>query len=395
VIFLTKANRLRLERKIYVTLAPMRLANLHLEHFRNYTNLDFAFPSEPIVVLSGKNAQGKTNLLEAIYLLSLTKSFRTSSRGFLREFNEDYYRIEAKIRTSDDITLELCELSSPSQKRVLKRNGVKISSQKFIGNLVTVLFRPEDLTMLIGEPSLRRRYLNSILIQTVPGYMRHLHIYQRLLQQRNSILLQAKLKSLSISALNSQLDLWDTQLSEAGSALMTSRKAYTDFLQNQLQQEGGGFEVEYLASEVCAGRLLEALIDARPQDLRSTHTSIGPHRDDMKFRIKKNAGLYPIDTTASRGELRTALMQLKKAEIAWMKEKTGDTPIILLDDIFSELDVTRKNSFMELIPKNAQAIITIAEGNPLPDTKSLRSSATVRTVHAGMLLDAGATNMER
>lgn len=411
--------------KLCYTEPKMHLSHIHLEHFRNYTRLDFDFPEEPIVVLSGENAQGKTSFLEAIYLLALTKSFRTSNRDFLRQFERDYYRIEVGIHDIPyPITLELCELYAPAHQRVLKKNGTKISSSKFIGHLRVVLFRPEDLQMLIGEPSLRRRYLNSILIQTVPGYMKQLQLYQKLLQQRNALLLQAKLKSLPISAVNSQLDLWDEQLAEAGSALTTSRIGYVEFVQNQLQKEKSAYGIAYTSpalelerefdknnashSSFCPGtnnatntepvndtqlrsrelqgffleKLHAALISSRFHDLRSTHTSVGPHRDDLKLSLRDR----PIELTASRGELRIALMQLKQAEIAWIQHKTGDTPIILLDDIFSELDTQRKNDFLQLIPAHSQAILTIADGNPLPTNPRLRATSTVRRIHAGKLL---------
>ncbi len=399
----------------------MKLSSLHLEHFRNYTRLDFVFPQEPIVVLSGENAQGKTNFLEAIYMMALTKSFRVSDREFLKQFEESYYRIEAKGEGSsgDDLHLELAELHEPKNMRVLKKNGVKISAPKFIGNLKVVLFRPEDLQMLTDEPAGRRKYLNTILIQTVPGYMKQLQTYQKLLTQRNALLLQIKQQKMSGSASStgSLLDLFDEQLAEAGSALLTSRLELVEFLKSQLQIEGSPYTIDYLSSifydvDLCPGKewnrdinneygnsdqlqararndlqsyFQEALTAARPRDLRSTHTSVGPHRDDLKLKINHQ----PLELTASRGELRSALMELKKAEIAWITTKTQDTPLILLDDIFSELDSNRKNDLFDLLPHDAQIIMTIAEGNPLPTSLTthpkLRSASTVRKIHAGQI----------
>lgn len=378
----------------------MKLSHLHLEHFRNYTQLDFEFPEERIIVLSGNNAQGKTSFLEAIYLLALTKSFRASDRDFLKQFEKDYYRIQAEGFTSDNdkIKLELCEVHEPSTassmsrvQRVLKKNSVKTSAPKFIGHLKVVLFRPEDLYMLTGEPSLRRKYLNTILIQTVPGYMKQLQIYQKILSQRNALLLQVKLGSSPVYA----LDLWDEQLAEAGAALVGSRQAYVKFVQDQLQKSDAPYEIEYQSaasfSVALVDALASALTQARARDTRSGHTSVGPHRDDLKLKILNQHGAdessaaHPLELTASRGELRSALMALKQAEIAWIQHKTGDTPIILLDDIFSELDTTRKNDIFDILPQDAQIVMTIAEGNPLPTSPKLRAASTVRKVHAGQI----------
>ncbi len=384
----------------------MKLSSLHLEHFRNYTRLDFAFPDEPVVVLSGENAQGKTNFLEAIYMLALTKSFRVSDRDFLKQFEQDYYRIEAK---GEDLHLELCEVHEPRIQRVLKKNGVRTSAPKFIGHLKVVLFRPEDLHMLTGEPAQRRKYLNTILIQTTPGYMKQLQLYQKLLTQRNALLLQVKLNTMPAYA----LDLWDEQLAEAGSALLGSRLELVQFLQNQLQEIGVPYTVDYQAvfdvkgdiffnadlspgiesasnltpflndfQEKIQTQLQAALEQNRPRDIRATRTSVGPHRDDLKLKINNQ----PLELTASRGELRSALMALKQAEIAWIQHKTADTPIILLDDVFSELDSTRKNDLFDLLPQDAQIIMTVAEGNPLPSSSKLRVASTVRKVHAGQIL---------
>ncbi len=409
----------------------MKLSHLHLEHFRNYTKLDFAFPDEPIVVLSGENAQGKTSFLEALYLLAITKSFRTGDHEFLKQFDKDYFRIEAKGMGDDEpLHLEMCEIHTPHQ-RVLKKNGTKISAPKFLGHLKVVLFRPEDLLILTGEPALRRKYLNTILIQTVPGYMKQLQTYQKLLTQRNALLLQIKLGSAQVSS----LDIWDPPLAEAGSALMTSRMELVDFLRNQLCGQAGAerYEVDYWSflnsgigstkskgsdrkyvndsqlrcpqgTSLPQGKLLlelltrpqgtslltraraqeiflQALIAARPRDTRSTHTSVGPHRDDLKLKIRG----YPLELTASRGELRSALMSLKQAEIAWFSHKTGTHPIILLDDIFSELDSQRKNDIFDLLPPKTQIIMTVADGNPLPTSPKLRSASTVRKVHEGQI----------
>jgi len=378
----------------------MKLSSLHLENFRNYARLDFVFPDEPIVILSGENAQGKTNFLEAMYLMAITKSFRMGDREFLKQFDKDYFRIEAKgiseskpqtEKNGAPIHLEMCEITTPQHVRVLKKNGTKISAPKFLGHIKTVLFRPEDLHILTGEPALRRKYINTILIQTVPGYMRQLQTYQKLLSQRNALLLQIKLGTASISA----LDIWDPPLAEAGAALLTSRLELVDFLRKQLceQAEESLYQIDYVSflhnpastqlQNELQSLLLHALTQNRSRDTRSTHTSVGPHRDDIKLKIRG----YPLELIASRGELRSALMGLKEAEIAWFAYKTGEAPIILLDDIFSELDSDRKNDIFEMLPPDTQIIMTVAQGNPLPTSPKLRSASTVRKVHEGQIMD--------
>lgn len=362
----------------------MKLTSLQLEHFRNYTKLDFAFPDEPILVLSGENAQGKTSFLEALYLLALTKSFRTSDTEFLKQFEKDYFRIKATGRSLDPVpdftTLELCEIHEPSFKKVLKKNGTVLSAPKFIGNLKAVLFRPEDLQMLTGEPALRRKYLNTMLIQTIPGYMKQLQTYQKVLTQRNALLFQMK----QGNATRSALEIWDSQLVDSGSQIIAARLELVDFLSSQMPEPYSiSYKSTIFSDETNESQLqtsfADALSDALARDARSAHTSVGPHRDDIQLQI----GGKPLELTASRGELRSCLMALKQAEIAWMQSKTGTTPLILLDDIFSELDTQRKTSLFDLLPTDAQIVMTIAEGNPLPASPKLKSSASVRKVHEG------------
>lgn len=359
----------------------MKLTSLQLEHFRNYTKLDFAFPDEPILVLSGENAQGKTSFLEALYLLALTKSFRTSDTEFLKQFEKDYFRIVGTMQNGVDVTkLELCEIHEPSFKKVLKKNGTVLSAPKFIGNLKAVLFRPEDLQMLTGEPALRRKYLNTMLIQTIPGYMRQLQTYQKVLTQRNALLFQMK----QGNATRSALEIWDSQLVDSGSQIIAARLELIDFLSSEMPEPYSmSYKSTIFSDETNESQLqtsfADALSDALARDARSAHTSVGPHRDDIQLQI----GGKPLELTASRGELRSCLMALKQAEIAWMQSKTGTTPLILLDDIFSELDTQRKTNLFDLLPTDAQIVMTIAEGNPLPASPKLKSSAAVRQVHDG------------
>lgn len=346
----------------------MHLASLHLENFRNYERLDYDFSASKsagsttiqcatTTILTGENAQGKSNFLEAIYTLALTKSFRSSKHEQMTQWGKDFFRVRAELM--DGTTLEQCLVSSPKKQKAFKKNDVIIPRNKFIGHLRVVLFRPEDLNMLILEPSLRRQYLNNIIIQTEPEALESFQKYQHALMQRNALLQQRAGKE--------AFQPWNEKLAEEGEKIRLARQKLIDFLGEHLTEP---YTVKY---QTYAGPLQEGFERNLERDLRTGFTSVGPHRDDLVVLYEG----HPIANAASRGEMRRLMMKLKKAEIDWL----GGDPIVLLDDIFSELDSSGKEEILKLIP-NTQTIITVAEGNPLP---ALSGEATVRKLSQGRI----------
>lgn len=360
----------------------MRLKSLKLEQYRNYKALSLDFESEePITTVIGKNAQGKTNILEAIYLLALTKSFRTSKQQDLIQWGTDYCRVKGSFETASGLLeLETFYGNPPQPTRSLKKNGVKTSSVKFIGNCQIVFFHPEDLNMLYLGPDLRRRYLDILNIQVNPRYYAALRTYKRILTQRNSLLKQVK----EGIASGSDLDIWDRQLAVQGTILIDERQKTTDFINSQLTEmyqkisrKNEEVEVQYRAALNNKGSMEEALESSRKRDLQAEFTTVGPHRDDFEFSINKRA----LASHASRGEYRSLLLALKLIELSFYEQTTQDRPILLLDDVFSELDPKRQEMLLKSIDGYQTIITTTHIGSYLME----RQHAGFRTVENGKL----------
>ncbi len=379
----------------------MKLRKLILEQFRNYGTLELDFdPREPMTYVVGPNAQGKTNILEAIYLLALTKSFRTSRQQDMIRWESEYARVKGIFEKGDaataagpdtnaasgrpgkqaDSTAGILELETflgkpPHPQKAFKKNGVKTGAANFIGNCQVVFFHPEDLNMLYLGPDLRRAYLNVMNVQVNRKYFGALRSYQKVLKQRNALLHAIKEQR----AAARELDVWDEQLVEHGSYLMAERSRTLTYFQNLLtptyQKISRGDERVRLNYFHTLSSLHDSMYDhneslpdtqetwrshfakdlgrTRPRDLQALVTTVGPHRDDLEFSFN---GLR-LSSVASRGEYRSLLLALKLIELNFFEEKTGENPILLLDDVFSELDTDRQNLLLHAI-EGHQTIIT-------------------------------------
>ncbi|MBU1151313.1 DNA replication/repair protein RecF [Patescibacteria group bacterium] len=354
----------------------MKLSTLQLENFRNYRDFSFNFTLDPkITIFHGQNGLGKTNLLEAIYMLSLGKSFRSSHNEDLTKWDLDYFRIKAQALTGEEKSeLEVFYSSYPNKKKNFKKNGVNLKNSEYIGNFLTVLFHPEDLNILYLSPSLRRRYLNILLSQVDREYLHALIKYTRTLKQRNALLHQikkAKFANQPTASLLQDLDAWDTELVEFGSTLIEKRLSLVESINEQLTKiyqrisgEKDEITADYETKALTKEDFYMRLKNRRDIDLIQSTTTIGPHRDDLIFFINEK----PLTTSASRGEIRTVLLALKLLEIEFIKQKTGLNPILLLDDVFSELDHERQDHLLDTI-KDCQSIITTTEIDNLHDLK--------------------------
>lgn len=314
----------------------MILSSLTLQQFRSYAKKSFSF-SPGITLVVGPNAAGKTNIIEAIYFLATGKSFRADVDRECIQFKESFARIKG---TTPDTTLEI--LLTPFKKYLV--NGVSKRTIDFIGNLRAVLFWPEHLELVTDSPSIRRKYLDSVLMQVDREYRRNLLSYERGLRQRNRLLDLIN----EGKATRSQLLFWNQLLIKAGAYITDARAAFIDFINNNYND----YRIDYDKSVISETRLAQY----KDEEVAAGATLVGPHRDDMKFVMRD----ISLSSYGSRGEQRLAVLWLKLAEVAFIQEKSGTRPILLLDDIFSELDEEHKDLVFDVIGKQ-QTIITSAD----------------------------------
>lgn len=344
----------------------MKITKLQLENFRNYSKHAHEFDlSAPLTILVGLNGKGKTNFLEAIYLLSLGRSFRTPHTEELIEWEKDYFRCTAEIEVDNEkSSLEVFYSHRPRLQKNYKKNEVNLKNSEYIGNLLTVLFHPEDLNMLYLSPSYRRKYMDILLSQTDKKYLDALTQYKKLLKQRNALLHQIRkheLNGKNTTSLQDDLTAWDEQLVKFGTILIEKRKKLVKYLNSTIQDlyqsiSGNNEKVKIDYKYSVMDNYMEELQLSRKRDIFSAKSHVGPHLDDLKFYLNGTK----ISASASRGEFRTLLLAMKLAEIQFIKEKTQHQPILLLDDIFSELDPDRSQHLLSIL-KNHQTIITTTD----------------------------------
>lgn len=342
----------------------MFLKSISLENFRNYEKLDLELAeTNQITILTGENAQGKTNLLEAIYLLSIAKSFRVGSYLDLIQTNKDFGRVTGMIEEDGQTKeLEVFLSNKPKKIKAAKINQTIGRVTDFLGNFLSVLFSPEDINLVNGEPGFRRRFLNIMISSLDKHYMRALLEYQAILQQRNKLLVLIEQKRGKVA----ELDFWNEKLVEHGSYIIWQRtetirdleKIVPDYYQSISQTEDI-VGLEYVSSltsfsrEQTAELFRKELQKRLDFDLKRQTTGIGPHRDEVKFFINGQ----PLNCLGSRGEYRSFVISLKLAEMAVISKKTGRRPVLLLDDVFSELDEGRQKRLLQAI-SGFQTIIT-------------------------------------
>ncbi|MFC5653204.1 DNA replication/repair protein RecF [Paenibacillus solisilvae] len=342
----------------------MYLNSIQLNHYRNYEQLEIKTDSQ-VNLFIGPNAQGKTNLLEAIFVLALTKSHRTSKDKELIGWQSSEARIRGEVdKKYGGLTLDLT-LSTQGKKA--KINGLeqrKLSD--FVGALNVVMFAPEDLEIVKGTPGIRRRFLDMEIGQVQPGYLHSLGQYAKVLMQRNNYLKTASPGSTQ----QAMMDVWNMQLAEHGVKIVKKRQNFIYKLQKWAQQIHAGitagseeltivyrpsFESDGIEEEsVLFEQFMIKLTQVKDQELRRGLTLVGPHRDDMAFYINgKEASVY-----GSQGQQRTTALSLKLAEIELIHEEIGEYPLLLLDDVLSELDQNRQTQLIETFQSKVQTFIT-------------------------------------
>jgi len=342
----------------------MKLLKLQLNSFRNYGKFELEFDSKkPITLITGENGKGKTNILEAVYILSVGKTFRGAHQEDLIKWGMDFFTVKGDLNLGDEtMNLDVSFSTYPRKIKSFRINEVKTPHAEYLGSLITVLFHPKDLNMLYLEPSLRRKYLNLILSQTDKYYLEALTNYTRILKQRNALLEEVGKGGRS----QGELDVWDEHLAKEGEIIVTKRKELIEYFNSHIQalyrEISGGNEsltIEYESSSGDGNEFLKKLRLKREKDIRYSTTTVGPHRDDIKFLLQNRR----IEEFASRGEFRTILITMKIAEIGYIKKTKKNYPVLLLDDVFSELDEQRQAHLFKAI-SGCQAIITTTEAHP-------------------------------
>jgi DNA replication and repair protein RecF len=366
----------------------MILKSLFLQNFRNYVKSEFSFNKDTNIVVAS-NGAGKTNLLEAVFLLSTGRSFKAERYDQMIRFGEKFSRVKGIIGSSSDVNedMELQIVVNNDQEYVQKKftvNGVAKHRAGFAGKFTLVLFLPTDLDIVIGNPSARRRFLDDVLEQTDSEYVRALNTYTKALRQRNALLGQAQERGARDAK---AFIYWDNLLITHGQVIASKREELLSFI-NQRQKALFGFELVYDKSEISKERLAQYSV----AEMGAGVTLVGPHRDDILIQDQRSIfrqssgqaikdhvnmeakpafakGYGEVKYFASRGQQRLVVLELKLAQIAYMLERTGERPMLLLDDIFSELDKTYIGHILEILP-DYQTIVTtthreFVEGLPL------------------------------
>ena len=353
----------------------MIIKSIKLTNFRNYVHLNLKF-NDKMNIFIGKNAQGKTNILESIWVLALTKTYKNGVEPNLITFNKKKALIKGKIR--DDKLIKDLEISIEEGKKNYKINNNEIRKlSEYISNLNIIVFTPEDLEIIKGSPSVRRNLINMELSQISHKYLNTYNEYNKILKVRNEYL---KLLLTSSVADKKYLDVVTEKLIEKAIIIYKERKKYIDFINlninsiyKKITKEEGlciiyepNVEINDFSSENIYKVLKDKFDREYKKELNYGMTLYGPHRDDFIFSLNgKNLKYF-----GSQGQQKVSILSFKLSEIEIFENYRKTKPILLLDDIFSELDIAKRNKLLEYVNKDIQSIITTT------DLKSIKSKYT-------------------
>ena len=344
----------------------MWIKNIKIKNFRNYNQEEINLEKN-INIFYGKNAQGKTNIIESIFLCSLGKSFRAKKDNEMIKLNEENAIVEIEYEKSDrdgKIKIEI------GNKKNIYLNGIKIKKlSELLGNLNIVIFTPDDINILKGGPQNRRRFLDIMISQLRPNYMHILNLYLKTIEQRNKYLRQIKEEHKE----ENLLEIWDEKLAEYAVKIYEYRKEFIEkiikkinIIHKNITNGEEQIELEYITECDNKEKYLQLLKERRKLDIIKGFTTKGIHRDDFVIYINKKE----IKIFGSQGQNRTAMLSLKLAELQVIYDEIGEYPILLLDDFMSELDRTRRKNFLENI-EGTQVIITGTEKLDIENLKYL------------------------
>lgn len=338
----------------------MKIKSIKLESFRNYDYQIVDFPMQ-ITLVSGANGQGKTNLVESVVVASTTKSPRTSNASELVKDGSDNAKVEISLeRKFGQMNLSF-EISSKGEKKFFVNSNQISKMGDVFGNLVVVYFSPDDLRIISASPDKRRDFMDTDISELSGSYYNLLQRYNKILLQRNKLLKTEKNRELFLA----QIGVWDEQLSHVASLIIRTRKSFIEKLKvpakealKFISSSKDNLEIEYVGAkgvtaEEIKVELLKSLKFNLERDIELGYTSVGPHRDDIYFEINgKDARNF-----ASQGQQRSIVLALKFAELEIFEKELEEEPILVLDDVFSELDTTRQRRLYEKMSKY-QTIIT-------------------------------------
>ena len=355
----------------------MLIKSIYLENFRNYEKQKIEL-SNNINFFYGNNAQGKTNILESLYFCALGRSFRTYKENELIKFGAENSKIKVEyLKNNRDNEIEI-NLNNNS-KKIIKLNKIKVNkNSELLGNLNLVLFSPDDIIILKQAPALRRKFLDILISQLKPNYIHLLSEYNKVLEQRN-----AYLKTKNTEA----IDIWDEQLASFAEKIFEYRKNYIEKLKEKMEQihpkltnEKEIINIIYNSNFKNKLEFLNNLKRSLQNDLFKGYTHYGIHRDDFEITINnKSLNIY-----GSQGQHRTAILSLKIAEMKIIEEEILENPILLLDDVTSELDLERVNSIFNIV-KDYQVFITCTDINSILKFDCLTKNIKLYNIEGGTI----------
>ena len=348
----------------------MFVSDIHLENFRNYKSFDLKF-SDGVTVLHGKNGLGKTNILEAVFLTVIGKSFRNSKDADLIKYGEQKFCVDLSIK--EDITENISIKYEKNREKYIKINGFYLRKMgHLMGNVIAVIFSPEDLQLITEGPGERRKFMDIAISQLYPSYYFDLLQFNKIIYQKNSLLKTIKYQNNTSN--KAMLEVWNEQLSEVGSRIISKRYEFIKEISNIASEKNKSIsgseklEIQYDSDtfiseeknnvdfsnekEICE-KMKTTLSQKAEKEIERETAYVGPHRDDILFKLDDN----DIKRFGSQGQKRTAVLSLKMAELELLKKKTGRKPIFLLDDVLSELDINRQKSLINEL-NDIQTLIT-------------------------------------
>ena len=338
----------------------MNIEKISLKNFRNYKEQEI-FLNKNVNIIYGDNAQGKTNIIEAIFLCSMGKSFRTNKDTDLINFNENNAKITVSYTKKDrEGTIK----TNIKNKKTFFINGVKQNKiSDIIGKINIVIFTPDNIEIIKDGPQKRRKFLDMMISSLKPNYLHILNQYNKALEQRNNYLKQIKLENKN----EDLLEIWDEQLAKLSNEIFKYRNKYTQMISekigvihNSITKSGKNsdetIKVKYISNGKDEISFKNALAKSRIIDISRGYTATGIHRDDLIIYVNHK----PVSVFGSQGQQRTSILSLKLCELEIVKEEIGETPILLLDDFMSELDEKRRTRFLENI-KDCQVILTCTD----------------------------------
>lgn len=375
----------------------MYLASLKLQNFRNYEKLAVRF-SNQATVLVGANAAGKTNLLEAIRFLSLFKSWRAAKSGDLIKWTARVARVEGEVRDAGPVQKIAASLQQENKqlptKRLTSLNGARVPTRSAVGTFLTVLFSPDDTWLVAAPPRERRYYLDVVLGQIFPRYFESLQRYQAALEQRNFLLLGLSPDQVA----RREAEIWEAQMAVEGSRIIKERSVFIGALNQKLSSDyqeigghgAGALKIIYqpalsqpgvetlIADTQLASLLRNNWSKTWSRDQATRQTNLGPHRDNFYFELDQR----PLEPSGSRGEWRSAVLALKLGEKRFIEQQTSQTPVLLLDDVFSELDGFRRTALARRI-KEAQCFLTTTDLDRIDD--EFKAQAKILKIRRGQI----------